>query len=62
MKETYGIEPRMDGTPEQKLAWRVLALREALRDVTTLAPTDAAAHKVAENAISVDDNNASTAR
>ncbi len=51
---TYGIEPRLDGTPEQRLAWRVLALREALRDVATMTEPGTPAYETARNALSVD--------
>ena len=51
---TYGIEPRMDGTPEQRLAWRVTALREALHDVTTMTGPNTPAYETARNALSAD--------
>jgi hypothetical protein len=51
-------EPRMDGTLEQKLLWRIGALREALQAVTTIGWVDEAHCKVAKNALSVDDYNA----
>lgn len=55
---TYGLEPRMDGTPAQKLAWRMLALREALRDVTTMTEPATPAYETARNALAVDEGNA----
>ena len=54
---TYGVEPRMDGDVAQRLAWRVLALREALNDVRQMSGINTEA-KVAANAIAVDDGNA----
>lgn len=57
---TYGIEPRMDGTPEQRLAWRVLALREGLREVTTMTEPKTPAYEAAKNALAVDAANAAT--
>ena len=56
---TYGIEPRMDGDAAQRLAWRVMALREALVDVT--ATTDGGeTQMIAARALTVDNGNAGT--
>ena len=49
-----GLEPRLDGTLLQQLAWRVLALREALIEVTTCADITGA-REIAQNAIRRDD-------
>lgn len=54
MNKTYGIEPRMDGDAAQKLAWRVLALSEALKDVTTMTEAKTPAYETARNALAVD--------
>ena len=54
---TYGIEPRMDGDAAQRLAWRVMALREGLTDVTSTGDGEAA-QKIAGNALLVDNGNA----
>lgn len=48
------MEPRMDGTELEQIHWRVLALREALTDITT---TDGVARQIARNALLVDDGN-----
>ena len=48
-----GLEPRFDGTLLQQLAWRVLALREALIEVGTCADIDGA-KDIARNAIHCD--------
>ncbi|WP_036010672.1 hypothetical protein [Bradyrhizobium yuanmingense] len=52
----YMTEPRMDGTLEQRLLWRVEALREALSDIGTMK--DGVSHQIARNALAVDDGNA----
>lgn len=49
-------DPRMDGTIEQKLMWRILALREALSDIKSMK--DGVSHQIANNALAVDDGNA----
>lgn len=56
------MEARMDGTLPQQLLWRIEALREALQDVTTMAASTEPAHKVASNALLVDDHNAAQCR
>lgn len=50
------IDARMDGTLEQRLMWRILALREALSDIETMR--DGVTHQVARNGLLVDDGNA----
>lgn len=50
------MEARMDGTLEQRLLWRIAALKEALSDIATMR--DGATHQVARNALLVDDGNA----
>lgn len=54
---TYSIEPRMDGNVAQRLAWRVVTLREALESIRTTTDSEAGA-QFAANAIGVDDYNA----
>lgn len=49
-------EARMDGTLEERLMWRVLALREALSDIDIMK--DGVSHQIARNALLVDDDNA----
>lgn len=41
-------QPRMDGDNEEKLLWRISALREALREI---------GGEIADNALLVDDGN-----
>ncbi len=50
------MEARMDGTLEQRLLWRINALREALSDIERMR--DGVTHQVARNALHVDDGNA----
>lgn len=50
-------EPRMDGSLEQKLLWRISALREALTEVQTCMVHGSAYH-IAGNALNVDSDNA----
>lgn len=49
-------EPRMDGTLEQRLLWRIAALREGLSDITSMG--SGVSVQVARNALLVDDGNA----
>lgn len=49
-------EPRMDGTLEQRLLWRIAALREGLSDVASMG--SGVSVQVARNALLVDDGNA----
>ncbi len=50
------MEARMDGTFEQRLLWRIGALREALEDIRSMR--DGVSNQIASNALLVDDGNA----
>lgn len=50
-------QPRMNGTALEKTLWRIEALREGLRDVTTCSDANAP-REIAQNALGVDDMNA----
>ena len=52
-------EPNMNGAVADRLAWRVLALREAIYDALSCAGNHAAARQFLQNAMVVDDANAS---
>ena len=53
---TDGIEPRMDGNTEQRFAWRLMALREALAEVASVRDGHAE-QQIAANALFVDNEN-----
>lgn len=56
-----GHTPRMDGTREQQLLWRVVALQEALQTITTLGDGDDFRF-FAQNALNVDAHNSNLTR
>ena len=50
------IEARMDGTVEERLMWRIMALREALLEISD-AGMHECAKDIARNALKVDEAN-----